>query len=190
MRTDDVPRCRRCRSSCARTIVILCVELCRKLGVNHSAITVRRYTFRPEERGPRPERGQTWKTFIKNHASDIYACDFVTQRRAAFRVAYISVVIELGSRKIVHANVTATPKLAWLASSRSVVFVLSTLGRGFDSRQRRHLRAATPPWPRRLSLSASAFDRDDQRALYARGSARATAMAPRRSRCEAGPIAS
>ena len=91
-------------------------ELRLKLGVEHSASTVRRYMLRPEQRGPLGERAQsqTWRTFLKNHAREIYACDFITQWTAAFRVVYVFVVMELGSRRIVHANVTSYPTLAWV----------------------------------------------------------------------------
>ena len=91
-------------------------ELHLKLGVEHSASTVRCYMLRSEERGPLGERArsQTWRTFLEKHARDIYACDFVTQWTAAFRVVYIFVVMEVGTRRIVHANVTSNPTLAWV----------------------------------------------------------------------------
>jgi putative transposase len=91
-------------------------ELRLKLGVDHSASTVRRYMLRPEERGPLGERAQSqnWRTFLENHAREIYACDFVAQWTATFRVVYIFVVMELGTRRIVHANVTSSPTLAWV----------------------------------------------------------------------------
>jgi hypothetical protein len=46
-----------------------------KLGIRHSTSTIRRYMVR--RRGPRG--GQTWRTFIGKHASQVFAADFLTQ---------------------------------------------------------------------------------------------------------------
>jgi hypothetical protein len=91
-------------------------ELRLKLGVEHSASTIRKYMLRPEERGPIEERAksQTWPTFLKNHAKEIYTCDFLVQWTATFRLVYVFIVMELGSRRVVHANVTSSPTLAWV----------------------------------------------------------------------------
>ena len=89
-------------------------ELRLKLGVEHSASTIRKYMLRPDERGPLRERSQTWKTFLTNHARETYACDFLVQWTATFRLVYVFIVMELGSRRIVHANVTQSPTLAWV----------------------------------------------------------------------------
>jgi putative transposase len=85
-------------------------ELAIKLGVKHSTSTIRRYMVK--RRGPRG--GQTWRTFIKNHASQIFACDFLTQYTAFFTVVYIFVVMEIASRRIVLINATTSPGLAWV----------------------------------------------------------------------------
>jgi len=42
----------------------------------------------------KPRDGQTWRTFIKNHAKQIYACDYLTQYTAFFTVVYVFVVKE------------------------------------------------------------------------------------------------
>ena len=60
-------------------------ELAVKLGVRHSTSTIRKYMVRRVE----PRAGQTWKTFIKNHAAQIFAVDFLTQTTAFFAVVYI-----------------------------------------------------------------------------------------------------
>ena len=85
-------------------------ELAIKLGVKHSTSTIRRYMVK--RRGPRG--GQTWKTFIKNHASQIFACDFLTQYTAFFTVVYIFVVMEIATRRIVLINVATSPGLSWV----------------------------------------------------------------------------
>jgi hypothetical protein len=48
--------------------------------VRHSTSTIRKYLV--SRRGPRG--GQTWKTFIKNHASQFFAVDILTQYTAVF----------------------------------------------------------------------------------------------------------
>jgi putative transposase len=86
-------------------------ELVAKFGIRHSASTIRRYMV-PRPR--RPRTGQPWRTFVRNHAKDIWACDFLTQYTALFAVVYIFVVMEIGSRRIVHVNVTTNPTLSWV----------------------------------------------------------------------------
>jgi transposase InsO family protein len=51
---------------------------------------------------------------VKNHAKEIFACDFFTQHTITFRVFYIFVVMEVGSRRIVHFNITEHPTLEWV----------------------------------------------------------------------------
>jgi len=85
-------------------------ELAIKLGVKHSTSTIRRYMVKRRK----PRGGQTWKTFVKNHASQIYAIDFLTQYTAFFTVAYVLVVMEIATRRIVLINVTTSPGLAWV----------------------------------------------------------------------------
>ena len=50
-------------------------ELAIKLGIRHSTSTIRRYMVCRRK----PSGGQTWRTFVRNHASQIFACDFLTQ---------------------------------------------------------------------------------------------------------------
>ena len=56
---------------------------------------------------------QHWQTFVHNHARSIVACDFLVAVTARFRVLYVLVVMEVGTRKILHCNVTAHPTAAW-----------------------------------------------------------------------------
>ncbi|MBU1495155.1 MAG: helix-turn-helix domain-containing protein, partial [Actinobacteria bacterium] len=65
-------------------------ELAAKFGVKHSPSTIRRYMV------PRTPRGdQTWRTFVRNHAKELWACDFLTQYTAFFAIAYVFVVMEI-----------------------------------------------------------------------------------------------
>ena len=86
-------------------------ELAAKFGVDHSPSTIRNY-MTPRSHGPR--RQQTWRTFIRNHGKEVWSCDFLTQHTAFFAVAYIFVIMEIGSRRIVHVNVTSNPTLPWV----------------------------------------------------------------------------
>ena len=90
-------------------------ELRQKLGVDHAASTVRRYMHRPSNDPEQRRRSsQNWRTFLKNHGNEIYACDFVTQYTATFQVVYVFVVMQLGTRRVIHANATASPNLDWV----------------------------------------------------------------------------
>ena len=86
-------------------------ELAAKFGTQHSASTVRRY-MAPRQGSPRGN--QTWRTFVRNHPKEVWACDFLTQYTALFAIAYVFVIMEIGSRRIVHVNVTASPTLSWV----------------------------------------------------------------------------
>ena len=52
-------------------------------------------------------------TFIQNHARVMVACDFFVVITAAFRTLYVFIVIEIGSRQILHHNATAHPTAEW-----------------------------------------------------------------------------
>ena len=87
-------------------------ELQLKLGIRVSPRTVRRSM--PDDTGSR--RGpssQRWTTFVRNHAQGILACDFFVTVTASFRVLYVFVVMEVGTRRIAHFNVTAHPTADW-----------------------------------------------------------------------------
>jgi hypothetical protein len=60
-----------------------------------------------------PDPKQRWLTFIRNHSKVIVACDFFVVITATFRTLYVFVVIEIGSRQILHQNVTAHPTAEW-----------------------------------------------------------------------------
>jgi putative transposase len=91
----------------------IAAELLLKLGLRVSPRTVRRYMARGTGRGGRRAANQRWATFVRNHAQAIVACDFCVAVTATFRVLYVFVVMELGSRGLVHVNVTSHPTAAW-----------------------------------------------------------------------------
>lgn len=86
-------------------------ELLLKLGIRVSPRTVRKYMLnRP---GGDPRGDQRWQTFLQNHAHAIVACDFCVVVTATFRLLYVLVVIEHGSRRLLHCNTTQYPTAEW-----------------------------------------------------------------------------
>jgi putative transposase len=91
----------------------IAAELLVKLGIRVSPRTVRRYM---PSRPPRAKPGtQAWSTFVRNHARSVLASDFFIVVTATFRVIYVFVVLEVGTRRILHWNVTAQPTADWTA---------------------------------------------------------------------------
>src|SRR5215469_15038335 len=85
----------------------------RKLGISVSPRTVRAYWPTADQpRHPRPA-SQNWNTFVRNHARVLLACDFMVAVTARFRILYIFVVMEIGSRRILHCNITDRPTADW-----------------------------------------------------------------------------
>lgn len=75
----------------------------RKLGIRVATTTVQRHLSdaRPSRRG-----GQLWATFLRDHAGEIWACDFLPVTGGLFRPLYAFVVVALGSRRVIHVGVT------------------------------------------------------------------------------------
>jgi len=90
----------------------IAAELLLKLGVALSPRTVRRYMRRPPP-ASLGARTQTWSTFVRNHARELLACDFFVTVTARFRLVYIFVVLDVGTRQLLHWNVTEHPTAAW-----------------------------------------------------------------------------
>jgi putative transposase len=86
-------------------------ELKLKLGIRVSSRTVGKYLRDGPVRTPDPK--QRWLTFLHNHAKVIVACDFFVVVTATFRTLYVFVIMELGTRRILHQNVTAHPTAEW-----------------------------------------------------------------------------
>ena len=84
----------------------------RKLGIPVCKRTIQKYMR--QARPPRPP-GQTWATFLRTHAREIWACDFLQLTDLLFRPLFAFFVVELGSRRVVHVGVTRSPTDAWAA---------------------------------------------------------------------------
>jgi putative transposase len=89
-------------------------ELNVKLGIRVSPRTVGKY-LRTGSPPRTPDRKQRWLTFVRNNAQVIVACDFFVVVNATFRTLYVFVMMELGSRRILHHNVTPHPTAEWAA---------------------------------------------------------------------------
>lgn len=62
---------------------------------------------------PSKKQLQSWKTFIQNHHSDIWATDFLTIPTIGFKIMYVLVIIEHRTRKIISFGVTTNPTAEW-----------------------------------------------------------------------------
>lgn len=81
-----------------------------KLGFPSAKSTIQHYL--KHRRAVKPGN-QTWHTFLRNHASEIWACDFLQTYDLCFRVIFIFPIIELSSRRVVHIGVTRHPTELW-----------------------------------------------------------------------------
>jgi putative transposase len=87
-------------------------ELKLKLGIRVSPRTVASYLHHGPRQKPDPKQ-QRWITFVRNHAKAIVACDFFVVVTANFRILYVFVIMQLGTRRILHSNVTDHPTAEW-----------------------------------------------------------------------------
>ena len=86
----------------------------RKLGIRIGATTIRTI-LRRAGIGPAPRRdGPSWTEFLRSQAEGIWACDSFTVESAWLRTLYVLFFIELGSRRVHLAGVTAHPDSAWV----------------------------------------------------------------------------
>src|SRR5205085_3494836 len=79
-----------------------------KLDIRVARSTIQRYLreARPPGRG-----GQSWATFLRNHAGDTWACDFLPVTDLLFRPLHAFFM----TRRVVHVGVTRHPTDAWIA---------------------------------------------------------------------------
>jgi putative transposase len=92
----------------------IAAELFLKLGIEVSPRTVQKYLLEGPKAGRRQAvPSQRWMTFVRNHAKAMVACDFFIAVTARFRVIYVFLIMEVGTRRLVHFNVTSHPTAAW-----------------------------------------------------------------------------
>jgi len=82
-----------------------------RLGFKVSARTVAKYMQRTDRPGP----SCRWRSFLRQHGSEIWACDFFCVRTITFRTLYVFFVINHASRQVLHVHVTPNPTASWTA---------------------------------------------------------------------------
>jgi putative transposase len=87
----------------------------RKLGIRVGATTIRSI-IRRSGPGPPPRRqGPSWAEFLRAQAQGMVACDFFTVETLWLQTLYVLFWIELGSRRVHLAGVTANPDCGWVS---------------------------------------------------------------------------
>jgi transposase InsO family protein len=71
-------------------------------------------------------RGQTWRTFLANHAGEIVAIDMMTVPTVAFEWLYALVMLKHLTREIISVAVTRHPTADWLAQQLTEAFPWDT----------------------------------------------------------------
>ena len=100
----------------------------RKLGVRVASSTVRSL-LRRSGLGPAPRRdGPSWSEFLRAQANGIVACDFFTVETVWLRTLYVLFWIEVGSRRVHLAGVTANPGGPWVTQQARNLAVEERLG--------------------------------------------------------------
>jgi hypothetical protein len=99
-----------------------------RLGVQVSATTIRT-TLRRHGLDPAPRRATTaWRSFLRRQAG-IVACDFFTVDTIWLRRLYVLFFIELDTRRVHLAGVTAHPDGAWVTQqARNLLVVIAERG--------------------------------------------------------------
>lgn len=82
-----------------------------KLGFELAQSTVAKYMVKRHPGGA----GQTWKTFLHNHASSIAAMDFLVVPTIGFQLQFVLIILRLERRRLLLQAVTDHPTAAWIA---------------------------------------------------------------------------
>ena len=113
-----------------------------KLGIEVAQSTVANYMTKR-----RPGSGQTWRTFVRNHAADIDYMDFLVVPTINFRLLFVLVILRHERQRLISSSVTDHPTAEWIARQITEAFLWDEapthLIRDRDGRL----------WPRRCSAS-------------------------------------
>jgi putative transposase len=86
----------------------------RKLGINVSATLVRN-VLTCAGIPPAPQRaGSSWRSFLRQHAETVLACDFFTVDTVWLRRLYVLFFISIGTRRVEYVACTSNPDTAWM----------------------------------------------------------------------------
>ncbi len=100
----------------------------RKLGIRVGATTIRAI-LRAAGVGPSPRRdGPSWSGFLRAQAHGMLASDFFTVETVWLQTLYVLFWIELGSRRVRLAGVTANPDCPWVTQQAQNLTVEERLG--------------------------------------------------------------
>jgi transposase InsO family protein len=89
-----------------------------KLGIEVAQSTVAKYMATHR----RPGSGQTWKTFLSNHAAGIGAVDFLVVPTINFQLLFILVILRHERRRLISLSVTDHPTADWIARQITEAF--------------------------------------------------------------------
>jgi hypothetical protein len=105
-----------------------------RLGVHVSASAIRSM-LRRHGLDPAPRRvAVAWRAFLRQQAAGIIVCDFFTVDTVWLPRLYVLFFIELDTRRVHLAGVTAHPDEAWVAQqARNLLLMLGIGGRGSSS---------------------------------------------------------
>ena len=84
------------------------------IGVRVSATTIRRVLARAGLDPVGRRFGLSWRAFLHTQAAHLLAANFLTVDTVFLRRLYVLIVIELGTRRVHLAGVTAHPTAAWV----------------------------------------------------------------------------
>lgn len=100
----------------------------KKLGYRISHETVRQILRRHGiPRVPQRQSASTWRTFLKHYKDTLLACDFFTVETIRLQTLYVFFFIEVGTRRVHLAGITAHPTQAWVAQqARQIIWNLQT----------------------------------------------------------------
>jgi hypothetical protein len=88
-----------------------------RLGIQVSQRTAAKYML------PRSERpSSTWKSFLRNHVSQMVSVDLFTVPTVTFRVLYVFLVLGHERRKVLHFNITESPSSGWVSQQLREAF--------------------------------------------------------------------
>jgi len=100
-----------------------------KLGFTVSESTVRDVLKR-HHIAPAPGRGSSsWRHLMSHYKEQLIACDFFTVETLTLKTLYVLFFIELGSRKVHLAGVTANPNETWVTQRTGTARAFDTVFR-------------------------------------------------------------
>jgi len=88
-----------------------------KLGIEVAQSTVAKYMAKR-----RPGSGQTWKTFLRNHAAGLGAMDFLVVPTINFRLLSVLVILRHERRRLISLSVTDNATAEWIAQQVTEAF--------------------------------------------------------------------